>query len=94
MSAAQVCQRLQFEQHVLDQWVTALAHQCLVLELVLASHGIWATWRTPNGDFQYSRFLGRAFSLSVNSGTRVFFAECDPFCALQAFFEGVQVAAI
>ena len=35
-----------------------------------------------------------ALSLSVGSCARVFVAECDPFCALQACFEGVRVVAI
>merc|ERR1712064_100258 len=36
---------------------------------------------------------GCAFALR-GSGARVFIAECDPICALQACMEGFQVAAI
>ena len=35
-----------------------------------------------------------ALSLSVDSGARVFVTECDPFCAPQACFEGVQIVAV
>ena len=35
-----------------------------------------------------------AFWLSVGTGARVFVAECDPFCALQACMEGIQVVVI
>ena len=36
---------------------------------------------------------GCAFALR-DSGARVFIADCDPFCALQAFIEVLQVAVI
>ena len=35
-----------------------------------------------------------ALSLSLGSGARVFVAECDPFGALQACLEDIQVVAI
>ena len=34
--------------------------------------------------------MASVLSLSFDSGSRVFVTECEPFCALQTYFEGVQ----
>ena len=38
--------------------------------------------------------MASVLSLSFDSSSRVFVTECDPFCALQTYFEGVQRVAI